>query len=132
MFRLTYMLRLLLIVAFCLDGSATVWQASAMAESMARHGSSSGHGGHVEQGQVASAEDCEDEDGKATGQGTSSQEACDCDSTGCECPFGFTTFAVACGVPFAAQHRLVALPTMPDPTAVVRSSLASVFRPPIG
>lgn len=131
------LLRCLLIVAFCLDGSASLWSASSMAVSMAGHGGSSGHGQrmHDERGAAATTDaDCPD--GKFAGQADTGHEidheSCDCSSAACQCPVGFTNVVVAHGVPFAAQHRVSTELIVSEPVSIARGSLSPVFRPPIG
>lgn len=137
MFRFSTLLRCFLIVAFCLDGSASLWSASSMAVSMAGHGAGAGHGQHMNGERSAAAAmdvDCPDA-GFAAQVDTGHEidhESCDCSSAACQCPAGFTNVVVAHGVPFAAQHRVSAALTVPEPASIVRRSLSPVFRPPIG
>jgi len=137
MFRFSTLLRCLLILAFCLDGSASLWSASSMAVSMAGHGGGSAHGQRVhDQAAPEAPMDAACPEGDSAGQVDPGHEidheSCDCSSAACQCPIGFTNVAVAHGVPFAAQHRVSAALTVLEPASIARRSLSPVFRPPIG
>ena len=131
------LLRCLLILAFCLDGSASLWSASSMAVSMASHGVGIGHGQRMHdegEPEVVMHVDCP-EDAYAARGDTGHEidhEDCDCSSAVCQCPVGFTNVVVAHGVPFAAQHRVSTELTVSAPSSIARGSLSPVFRPPIG
>lgn len=131
------LLRCLLIVAFCLDGSASLWSASSMAVSMAAHGVGSGHGQrmHDEPAPAASMDvDCSGAElaGRLDTGHEIDHESCDCSSAACQCPVGFTNVVVVHTVPFAAQHRVSTELTVSEPASIARGSLSPVFRPPIG
>ncbi|MFC3715571.1 CopL family metal-binding regulatory protein [Luteimonas soli] len=140
MFKLPSMLRYLLVLAFCLDGSAGLWKASAMATSAVQHL----HAGDHEAGDphhgatetiattvtTASAPDCPDVE--TPGQGDDGHEGCDCTDAGCSCTCDLLKVSVAHKVPPAGTAWLAYIPVLPDPTTVGKSSLSSVFRPPIG
>ena len=137
MFRFSTLLRCLLIVAFCLDGSASLWSASSMAVSMAGHGAGIGHGERLHDERVsASATEVDCPDGELAGLVQTGHEIdhedCDCGSGACQCPVGFTSVVVAHGVPFAAQHRVSTELAVSEPASIARGSLSPVFRPPIG
>lgn len=137
MFRFSTLLRCFLIVAFCLDGSASLWSASSMAVSMAGHGADTAHGQrrHDESAPAASVDaDCPEGKFAApvdTGHEID-HESCDCSSAACQCPAGFTSVVVAHTVPFAAPHRVSTALIVPEPASIARRSLSPVFRPPIG
>jgi len=131
------LLRCLLIVAFCLDGSASLWSASSMAVSMAAHGADIGPDKRMldERGSTAPADaDCPE--GDFVGQVDTGQEidheSCDCSGAACQCPVGFTSVVFAHTVPFAAPHRVSTALTVSEPASIARRSLSPVFRPPIG
>jgi len=125
------MLRYLLVLAFCLDGSATLWKASAMATSAVQHAQTSDHeAGDLHHGATASAADCPD--AGIPGQGDDGHEGCDCTDAGCSCACDFLKVAVAHKVPPAGTAWLDNIPVLPDPVTVGKSSLSSLFRPPIG
>lgn len=137
MFRFPTLLRCFLIVAFCLDGSASLWSASSMAVSMAGHGAGSTHGQrrHDESRPAAAIDaDCPEANfaGRADTGHEIDHESCDCSSAACQCPAGFTNVVVAHGVPFAAQHRVSTELIVSEPVLISRGSLSPVFRPPIG
>ena len=137
MFRFSTLIRCFLIVAFCLDGSASLWSASSMAVSMAGHGAGIGHGERMHDERApAAAMDVDCPDGELAGRVDTGHEidheSCDCSSAACQCPIGFTNVVVAHGVPFAAQHRVSTALTVPEPASIARGSLSPVFRPPIG
>lgn len=119
------LLRCLLIVAFCLEGSMSLWVSSAMAADRA---------GHVDAAQGSHPpleQDCEDD--AQRDQGGSAHEDCDCGSgLGCACACMFPVAAMVPVVPFAARHLLATGPAVPSWTAVVPTAIAPVFRPPIG
>ena len=127
MSRLSLILRCLMILAFCLDGSATAWRGQPdgvrATKAAVEHGD---HGRAAE----ADVEDCPD--AGADGQSREAHRGCDCSTTGCPCPCGFTSVAVAHTVPFAAQHGLTSVPTMRELMPVTLRTISPVFRPPIG
>lgn len=120
------LLRCLLIVAFCLEGSMSLWASSAMAADRAGH--------VVAAGQALPApvdQDCED--GATRDQGGSAHQDCDCGAgSACTCACMFTAVAIVHTLPFAARHLLATVPAVPSRTAVVLTAIAPVFRPPIG
>ncbi len=123
---LRVLLRFLLIVTFCLEGSLSVWAASAMAVDNAH--------------QVAAADqtspgaidrDCADEASPETGR--AAHKDCDCArGLGCACACVFPVVAITPTIPFAAQHLLVTEPSVPARLPVVITATTPVFRPPIG
>ncbi len=129
---LALVMRYLLVLAFCLDGSIGLWRASAMAGDLSHHvgdhAASADH--HDPIAAAPSDEDCDDE--PAAGQGASVHEDCDCRVAGCACACGFAITAVVGSVPFAAQHRLAAAPPARADMGVLQSARSAVFRPPIG
>ena len=124
---LAFALRCLLIEAFCLDGSLSLWMSSAMAAEQVGHVADSGM--HAS---TAVDDDCGDVPGNA-GEGSSSHEECDCDSgTACGCACVFPVAAMTHAVPFLAQHVLTTRPPVAAYAAVRPSTVTPVFRPPIG
>ena len=108
-----------------------------MAVSMAGHGVGTGQGQrmHDELGGAAAMDvDCPDAAfaGRADTGHEIDHESCDCSSTACQCPAGFTNVVAAHGVPFVAQHRVSTELTVSEPASIARGSLSPVFRPPIG
>lgn len=134
MFRFPSMLRYLLVLAFCLDGSAALWKATTMAVGAAQNVQASGHGGnelhHGTSEMARSTQDCPD--AKTPGQDSGEHGGCDCAGAGCDCACDFFKVAVAHGVPPAGSVWLTVVPVLPEPETVGQSSLSSVFRPPIG
>lgn len=134
MFRFKTLLRYLLVLAFCFDGSATLWKASAMAAGTAQHAQAGDHEAgdiqHDGSTATASAPDCPD--AGVPEQGDGGHEGCDCADAGCSCACDFLKVAVAHKVPPAGTAWLAYVPVLPGPAAVGKSSLSSLFRPPIG
>lgn len=122
---LRMLLRCLLIVTFCLEGSLSLWASSAMAVDNALHVAS------AEQARpVAIGQDCEK---SADGRGGSAHHDCDCgQGLGCTCAFVFPVGVIAHTLPFAAQHLLATVPAVPPRLPVVVTATTRVFRPPIG
>lgn len=121
------LLRCLLIVTLCLDGSLSLWTASVTAVTQIQHAVAAGE--RTTQAALDEAADCEDE---GRGQGAQSHEDCDCSSGGCECLCIFSIAAITHSVPFLAQHALTTKPTAWPPSHVPLSTRTPVFRPPIG
>lgn len=124
--RLRILLRFLLIVTLCLEGSVSVWAASAMAVDNAHEVADT-----EKAGPAVIDEDCGDE--AATEQGDAVHEECDCaQGLGCACACVFPVIAFVHAVPFAAQHSLASVPAVPARFPVVIAAITPVFRPPIG
>lgn len=137
MFKLPTMLRYLLILAFCLDGSATLWKASVMATSAVQnmhvgdHGAGGPHHGATDTiATVALTPDCPDVE--TLGQGDDGHEGCDCTDAGCGCACDLLKVVVAHKVPPVGTAWLAYITVLPDSTTVGKSSTSSLFRPPIG
>ena len=127
MFSLGTLLRCLLIVAFCLEGTLSLWTSSAMAAEGAVAAAASGAA--ESRDGLAADPDCEDD--ASHEQGRTPHRDCDCGSgSGC-CACAFPVLAVVHSVPFAAQHRLADQPPTPAPASVVPAAATGVFRPPI-
>ena len=124
---LAFALRCLLIVAFCLDGSLSLWMSSAMAAEQVHHvADADAHASTVVD------DDCGDVAGNAR-DGSSSHEECDCNpGTACGCACVFPVAAMTHAVPFLAQHVLTVRPPSASFIAVRPSTVTPVFRPPIG
>ena len=124
MLSLGTLLRCLLIVAFCLEGTLSLWSSSTMVTESAIAAVSADSGAPL-----AADEDCEEptphrEDG-------SPHRDCDCGTgSGC-CACAFPVLAVVHSVPFAAQHRLADQPPALAPASAVPAAATGVFRPPI-
>lgn len=140
MFKLPSMLRYLLVLAFCLDGGATLWKASAMAVSAVQHVYAGDHEtGDPHHGATetiattaTAASDPECPDIETPGQSDDGHEGCDCTDAGCGCACDLLKVAVAHRVPPADTAWLAYIPVLPDPVTVGKSSRSSFFRPPIG
>lgn len=137
MFSFPSLLRYLLVLAFCLDGSATLWKASAMATSAVQHGQTSDrdagglhHGASTTTTTASASIDCPD--AGVPGQDGDEHGGCDCADAACGCACDFLKVAVAHKVPPAGSGWLAYVPVLPDPATVGKSSLSSLFRPPIG
>lgn len=124
MFSYGTLLRCLLIVAFCLEGTLSLWSSSAMAtEGVVAAASTDAAAA------LLADEDCEEqtphrEDG-------SPHRDCDCGTgSGC-CACAFPVLAVIHSVPFAAQHRLADQPAALAPVSAAPAAATGVFRPPI-
>lgn len=118
------LLRCLLIVTLCLEGSMSLWASSAMAGDITRDVG--------EASQATSAiggQDCEDQ--AAQGESGAAHHECDCTSTGCTCACMFPVVAIF-HVPFAAQHLLATVPAVPSRAPMMVTATTRVFRPPIG
>ncbi|KGM56285.1 hypothetical protein N800_08790 [Lysobacter daejeonensis GH1-9] len=128
-------LRCLLIVAFCLDGGASLWKASQMAAHMASKSSNataSTVSDPVSGTAATSAQGCESP-GLAVSTSTNEQhEDCDCEeANGCRCPCAFAVKLLVQRVPFAAQHRLAVQPAIAQEPSTAQIKTSAVFRPPI-
>ena len=123
---LTLLLRCLLIVTFCLEGSLSLWASSAMAVDKAHHANT------AEQTRpVAIGQDCEDT--SAENRGGSAHHDCDCgQGMGCDCLLVFPVMAFNYVLPFAAHHLLATVPAMSPRPPVIVTAVTRVFRPPIG
>ena len=129
----TLLLRCLLIVTFCLEGSLSLWASSAMAVDKAHHTvDKAHHATTAEQTRpVASGQDCEDP--FAEDRGGSAHHDCDCgQGLGCACLLVFPAMAFNHVLPFAAQHLLATVPAGTPRAPLVVTAATRVFRPPIG
>lgn len=126
MFPLHTLLRLMLIVTFCLEGSLSLWTSSAMAVDVAHQAVA------ADQASPAAIDrDCADE--ASPEEGGSRHNDCDCtQGLGCACACVFPVVAIAHAVPFAAQQLLATVPAVPSRLPVVVKATTPVFRPPIG
>jgi hypothetical protein len=128
-----FALRCLLIVAFCLDGGASLWKASEMAARMAGRPDSVTEvalSHHVSGTTATTSRECESPDRATSNNGQ--QEDCDCgEATGCHCPCTFAVKLLAHRVPFAAQHRLSVQPVVAQQSSTAQAKTSAVFRPPI-
>lgn len=118
------LLRCLLIVTLCLEGSMSLWASSAMAVDNARE-----VGVASQATSAVSDRDCEDQ--ASQGESDAAHHECDCTSTGCTCACVFPVVAIL-HVPFAAQHLLASVLVVPSRAPVVVTATTRVFRPPIG
>ena len=122
---LALLLRCLLIVTLCLDGSLSLWSSSAMALHEVQQAVDSGT-----QTALAADEDCEE--GAAAAE-RGSHEDCDCGSgSACGCACVFPVAAITHPLPFMAQHALTSQPAPLSLAAEPSSTITPVFRPPIG
>ena len=121
---LALILRYLLIVALCWDGSASLWRASAMAVTDVQHASL------INGDAVAVDEQCEDHAGHDQTGAVSDDCNCGLDSECCAC--AFTVATITHTVPFAARHRTSDLSPVHFGTLVALDDYGRVFRPPIG
>jgi hypothetical protein len=135
-FRLTLLLRCLLIVALCLDGSVGVWRATAMAAEGAGHAVTTAPRTDSQSVQLASDsvadQDCEDPGASPRSAQSSEHGDCDCTKSDCSCACAFTGIAFTHVVPFAAQHIPSAEPGVILRPETAREVTSTVFRPPIG
>ena len=133
--RFALLLRCLLIVAFCLDGSVGVWRSTAMAAERAGHAVTTTPHADSHSVQLATALDA-DHDCGDTGTTRSAQSSehgdCDCTKNDCSCACAFTGIAFTHVVPFAAQHIPSAEPGVILRPETAREVTSTVFRPPIG
>lgn len=122
---LRVLLRFLLIVTFCLEGSLSVWTSSAMAMDSAHQAAATGQAGPV-----AIDRDCADETSPQAG---AVHKDCDCgQGLGYACACVFPVGAITPTIPFAAHHLLATVPAVPSRLPVVVTATTPVFRPPIG
>ena len=119
------LLRCLLIVTFCLDGSLSLWTSSAMAATQAQHMPAGG-------GAQAATAGADCEDGDQQGERAASHEDCDCGSGACGCACAFPVAAITHALPFLAQHALATRPAVVSLATEPLGSVTPVFRPPIG
>ncbi len=126
MHPLHLLLRCLLLVTFCLEGSLSLWASSAMAVDNAHHATT------AEQTRpVASGQDCEDP--LAGDRGGLAHHDCDCgQGLGCACLLVFPIMAFNQVLPSAAQHLLATVPAGAPRAPLVVTAVTRVFRPPIG
>lgn len=129
MLSLGTLLRCLLIVAFCLEGTLSLWASSAMAAEGAVAAASRVETA-AESGDALAADlSCADD--VTHREGGSPHGDCDCGTgSGC-CACAFPVLAVVHSVPFAAQHRLADQPPILAPASLVPAAATGVFRPPI-
>lgn len=128
---LRILLRCLLIVMFCLEGSLSLWASSAMAVDSAALDVAAKQSPATATGK-ACEEDGSRGDETAQGEGGSSHHDCDCGTgAGC-CACVFPVLAITHALPFAAQHRLATQLAVPSRSPVVLTATTAVFRPPIG
>lgn len=120
------LLRCLLIVTFCLEGSLSLWASSAMAVDGAHQAVA------ADQASPAAIDrECADE--ASPERGGSVHNDCDCaQGPGCACACVFPVVAIAHAIPFAAQPLLATVPAVPSRLPVVVKAITPVFRPPIG
>src|SRR5690606_24834739 len=108
--------------------------ATAMAASTVQPVQNDGHGSHESDSGasrvVGSTPHCPD--AETPGQGSGEHGGCDCAGAGCDCACSLFKVAAAHKVPPAGPVWLTAAPVLPEPKTVGKSSLSSVFRPPIG
>jgi len=126
------LLRLLLAVTLCLDGSLSLWMSSAMAAE--RAGMASDAAG---QRGTPLGEDCERAPATDDDAGSVPHEDCDCRAgfgtgSGCGCVCVFPLAAIQHPLLFAARQRVSSPPPGFVPVGVPRSAVSPVFRPPIG
>lgn len=133
-------LRCLLVLAFCLDGSASLWKASAMATAMAERAvavatpstpaAAADPTHHGPLAVRAASLSCETRD--TFSPGNADHQDCNCDTDrGCTCPCTFAVKLLAHEVPFAAQHHLPMQPAEPQQETPAQAQTATLFRPPI-
>ncbi|HUH90910.1 MAG TPA: CopL family metal-binding regulatory protein [Lysobacter sp.] len=134
--HLPLLLRCLIVLAFCLDGTAMAWQKSAMAAGVVHHGhnghaASDGHEatGHQPDPVAVLAEDPGHAGADSPGV---IHEDCDCTESGCDCACGFVTLALARGIPLVDTFWIGFVPVSGDLTAARKGVASSLFRPPIG
>ncbi len=129
-------LRCLIVLAFCLDGTAMAWQSSAMAIATVQHTHSHAAGtqhadadaDHGMQDDGMLAMDCE----QVAIADHSRDEECACSDGGCDCACGFVTLALGRGVPAVNALWIGFMPVSHHVTTIRPTVSASVFRPPIG
>lgn len=119
------LLRCFLIVTLCLDGSASLWSASVMAVTQARHAAARTVNATV------AVEDCDTDEALAQ-SGSAAHEDCDCGTGNCGCPCFSSVAAIVHTVPFMAHHTLAAEPIVRSSSHVPLTFRTPVFRPPIG
>ncbi|MHB8911362.1 MAG: CopL family metal-binding regulatory protein [Lysobacter sp.] len=120
------LLRFMLVVTFCLEGSMSLWASSAMAVDSAHQVAAA-----VQAPPAAADQDCEDV--ASSDEGGSVHRDCDCGAgSGCACACVFPVVAIAPTLPFAAQHLLATQPVVPSRAPVALAAITPVFRPPIG
>lgn len=134
--NLPLLLRCLIVLAFCLDGTAMAWQKSAMAVGAVHHVhadahvTNDGHGSADHEPDAVATSDCEDT--ITTTPSEAAHDDCGCSDTGCECACGFVTLALARGIPLADTLWIGFVPVSGDLTTVGQDASTSLFRPPIG
>jgi hypothetical protein len=126
------LLRCLLIVTLCLDGSVSVWAASVTAVNKAQLAIAAA--GAVPTTALADTEsDCEDGDATTSRHPQSHDDGdCDCGIGTCGCMCIFSVAAISHSVPFMAQHALASPPAVRSTPHAPLDMRTPVFRPPIG
>ena len=120
------LLRCLLIVTFCLEGSLSMWTSSAMAVDDAHQVAVAG----VSEEVVADG-DCAEV--ASSDEGSAMHRDCDCGKvSGCTCACVFPAVAIAHALPFAARHLLATQPAARSRAPAALAATTRVFRPPIG
>jgi hypothetical protein len=121
------LLRCLLIVTLCLDGSLSLWSSSVMAVAEVRHAAAD-----ATAAVAAETDDVDCADAGTSDQSGAAHEDCDCGVGACGCFCLLSFAAITHAVPFTAQHTLAIQPVLPSPPHVPLSARTAVFRPPIG
>ena len=132
MLNFSLLLRCLIVVAFCLDGSAMAWQTSAMAVGAVHHAHAvnEGHEGADHGSDGVAAMDCEHTAPTAPTEPV--HDDCDCGDTGCDCACSFVTLALATGVPVVDTFWIGFVQAPGHLATVAQGVPSSLFRPPIG
>jgi len=121
------LLRCLLVVTFCLEGSLSMWTSSAMAVDDAHQVAVAGLPSEA----VVAEGDCAEV--ASSDEGGSMHRDCDCGKvSGCTCACVFPAVAIAHTLPFAAQHLLATQPVLRSRAPLALAATTRVFRPPIG
>lgn len=116
------LLRCLLILTFCLEGSLSLRGSSAMALEASTRLAEPARAAAVDQ-------DCEDDAWPVDTDGN--RRHCECVAD-CSCVCVFPVVAIAHVTPFAAAQMLASQPIVFSRDSVALAATARIFRPPIG
>lgn len=128
------LLRYLLIVTLCLDGSLSLWTASATAVTQVARVAGIQEVAIAEAGSSvapdAGTDACADKPAQVPGG--EMHRDCDCALDACDCLCVFSIAAISHRVPFLARHALTAQPVAWSAPRAPAGTRTAVFRPPIG
>lgn len=137
----SFLLRLLLCVTLCLNGSTALWASTRMAldpsHMVPANAAAATHEDHARPDACGHVADCPEPavSPDAVDRHAHAGDDCRCGAgilAGCSCGCAYPASAIAVSVPFAARHVLqAAAPVYVETRAPLQES-STIFRPPIG